>query len=256
MKLRLTLLTALGCLLLTTSCKDPEDNNSLYATNKAGERLVEKITFNDSTSISFSYNSDGFIRKIIGKEGNSALRTLSFEMINNTLYMTLSENYNESQYTAESSFDLNTNGFIVRERGWEGKDNYRLTYDESEKYLQKVFNGDELLWTFQWEDGNILNEEVTYTMQSHPSNIDWCAYFQTWRRSDDATDVLLNMPSICEFWGFSGGYLGNKCMSLPIETGKYNYNYDFYGDGFVSTIYETSKFGEYSRKMQISYVKK
>ena len=67
MKNKLTLLAAVGCLFaLATSCKKPEEP-AQYATNKAGERLVEKITsfYDDGETevIRFEYNSDGTLKK-------------------------------------------------------------------------------------------------------------------------------------------------------------------------------------------------
>ena len=251
MKLRTTLLAALGCLFaLATSCKDPDDNNKTqYATNKAGERLVEKI-IDDSDTICFEYNSDGTLKTIKGYEGS---RIFSFEKRNNTLFM----KDIDGDDIEETSFDLNANGLIILDRGWNGKYNYRLTYDESGKYLHNVFDGDELMWTFQWEDGNILNEEVTYIpTQSHPSNIDWCAYFQTWRiQKNEENEDLVEVPSISLFWGFSEGYLGTKCKGLPAKDENWGtYTYDYTEDGFISAIYTSNEWRK--REIHVTYLKK
>lgn len=234
MRLQTTLLAAVGCLMLATSCKKPEETTQ-YATNKAGERLVEKIDFLDDNNIYHScfleYNSDGTLKAIKGYEGDYI-----FEKKGTTLFM-----HEVDGEEAESSFDLNENGWIVLDRGWSGNSNFRLTYDDN-GYLHNIFRDEELLWTFEWEDGNIVNEEVTYIpTQSHPSNIDWCAFFQSWRHveTDDNTEYLVGAASICLFWGFSEGYLGNKCKGLPLtqNNGRTSYAYDFDEDGFVSTIY-------------------
>ena len=251
MKLKTTLLAALGCLFaLATSCKDPDDNNKTqYATNKAGERLVEKI-IDDSDTICFEYNSDGTLKTIKGYEGN---RIFSFEKRNNTLFM----KDIDGNDIEETSFDLNANGLIILDRGWNGKYNYRLTYDESGKYLHNVFDGDKLIWTFQWEDGNIANKEVTYIpTQSHPSNIDWCAYFQTWRiQKNEENEDLVEVPSISSFWGFSEGYLGNKCKGLPAKDENWGtYTYDYTEDGFISAIYTSNEWRK--REIHVTYLKK
>ena len=239
MKMRLTLLAAVGCLMLATSCNKPEETTQ-YATNKAVERLVERIddsswlTEDGSTNIHttyFSYNSDGTLKAIKGYEGDYI-----FEKKGNTLFMQRNINNNEIE---ESSFDLNEKGWIVLDRSWDGTGNYRLTYDGTGN-LHQVFDEDKLLRTFEWKEGNIVNEEVTYIpTQSNPSNIDWCAFFQSWRRDIQDDENLVDVFSICFFWGFSEGYLGNKCKGLPLtmNNGRTNYSYDFDQDGFVSTIY-------------------
>ena len=240
MKNKLTLLAAVGCLMLVPSCKDPEEK-TVYATNKAGERLVERIDYIDNNTISsgylLEYNSDGTLKTIKEPEGN---RTYSFERRNNTLFTKNIVGDN----IEESSFDLNEKGWIDLDRGWEGTDDYRLTYDNN-GYLHEVFKGEEPLYTFQWKEGNIVNEEVTYIpTQSHPSNIDWCAFFQSWRHrsaempSDkEYNSFLIDIFSIGSFWGFSEGYLGNKCKGLLSSDYNSTYTYDFDKDGFVSTIY-------------------
>ena len=271
MKLRTTLLAALGGLLLASSCKDPDDNNKTqYATNKAGERLVEKISYiysednySDTVLQILAYNSDGSLKTITenhrsqdGENHYTRQRVYSFKKQNNTLYMRDSSDVDDIY---ETSFDLNTNGQIVLDRGWTGGDNFRLTYDENGKYLHNVFDGDDLLWTFQWEDGNILNEEVTYIpSQSHPSNLDWCAYFQTWRiNKTQENEDLVDLPSICLFWGFSEGYLGTKCKGLPSEDRYGTYTYEFTKDGFISAIYLTKKSnGKTESVHRIYYLKK
>ncbi|MCM1531501.1 MAG: hypothetical protein NC048_02445 [Bacteroides sp.] len=257
MKRMITLLATAGCLLFATSCNKDNDKKQ-FATNKAGERLVEKVEatqYNtaDTTYFSyhFSYNSDGTLKTLThywNSEDSKYHYVLSFEKKNNTLYM------NRTDYDAtntiddetSTSFDLNSKGLIVLDRGWEGKENFRLSYDESGKYLHSVFDGDELMWTFEWEDGNIFNDEVAYTTQSHPSNMDWCAFFQSWRHLDyyrhhDDNEDLVDLPSICLSWGFSEGYLGSKCQGLPSEDYECNYTYDFDEDGFVSAIYRSYK---------------
>ncbi|MBD5397838.1 hypothetical protein HDR62_06925 [bacterium] len=248
MRLKTTLLAAVGCLMLVPSCKDPEEK-TVYATNKAGERLVEKIIAYSTDTVYFKYNSDGTLKTIKGFEGEN--RILSFERKGNTLFM----QDKEDDYIEESSFDLNEKGWIVLDRGWGGFSNFRFTYDDN-GYLHNVFKGEELLWTFEWKDGNIANEEVTYIpTQSNPSNIDWCAFFQSWRHVEtyDNTENLVDVASICLFWGFSEGYLGNKCKGLPLtkNNGRTNYSYDFDQDGFVSTIYING-----APRYKVSYLKR
>ena len=269
MKIKTTLLAALSCLLFASSCQKSDDKKKdIYATNKAGERLVEKIYsiysadgggYTDTTLYLLAYNSDGSL-KIITENHRSQdrgeyytrQRIYSFKKQNNTLYLRDSSNE-----IYETSFELNKNGQIVLDRGWEGKDNYRLSYDPSGKYLHNVFKDDELLWTFEWKDGNIYNEEVTYIDQAHPSNIDWCAYFQTWRiLQGEPNEDLVDLSSICDFWGFSDGYLGNKCKGLPSEDKIHGvYTYDFTDDGFVSAIYISGTWGD-KREIHITYLKK
>ncbi len=110
MKMRLTLLAALGCLFaltLTTSCNKPDEKTD-YATDKAGERLVERIDeswLNEDGSTEtyttyFSYNSDGSLKTI--KEGNGN-RIYSFERNGNTL---LTQDI-VGDNIEKSSFDLN-----------------------------------------------------------------------------------------------------------------------------------------------------
>lgn len=261
MKLRFTLPAVLmAALLLTTACGNGnDDNKDRYATNKAGERLVEKIEsiYEDGTIYNyyFTYNNDGTIQKIVEDSYDDDTdfecdrRIFSFEKKNNTLYLcdSSAEIYN-------TSFDLNKNGFIVLDRGYEGTEKYRFSYDESGKFLHNVFKNEELIRTFEWEEGNIVNDEVSYTDQPHRSNIDWCAYFQTWRR-DRIDEDLVDIPSICNFWGFSDGYLGNKCKSLPAEDKSHGlYTYDFTEDGFISAIYVS---GEWSKcEIHVTYLEK
>ena len=246
MKMRLTLLAAMGCLMLATSCNKPEETTQ-YATNKAGERLVEKITsfYDDGETevIRFEYNSDGTLKKVYEGEG-----VLSFERNNDTLQ--ISEVWGDDIFNINCY--LNKNGWIVLYRGWEDAHNYHLTYD-AHGYLHDVFEGDELLRTFEWKEGNIVNEEVTYIpTQSNPSNIDWCAFFQTWRRGE-LDENLIGLFPFSHFFGFSEGYLGNKCKGLPstMNNGRTNYSYDFDHDGFVSTIYVNGK-----PDYRITYLKK
>ncbi len=238
MKHKLTFLAALGCLFaltLTTSCNKPEEK-TVYATNKAGERLVERIDYVNGDTITTSrrlaYNSDGTLKTI--KEDNGD-RIYSFERNGNTLFM----RDEDDDITDETSFDLNEKGWIVLDRGWAGNKNYHLTYDAN-GYLHDVFDGEELLWTFEWKEGNIVNEEVSYMpTQAKPSNIDWCALLQSWRHNEtyDNTENLVELPSICLFWGFSEGYLGNKCKGLVSKKNNSDYTYKFDEDGFLTTIY-------------------
>ncbi len=244
-------MAALGCLFaltLTTSCNKPEEK-TVYATNKAGERLVEKITYfyddGENEITNFKYNSDGTLKKIDDGEV-----ILSFERNNDTLQISedLGDIINVNCY-------LNKNRWIVAYRGLEDSYNYRLTYDDN-GYLHDVFDGDELLRTFQWKEGNIVNEEVTYIpTNSNPSNIDWCAFFQTWRRYD-IDENLVGLFPLSHFFGFSDGYLGKKCQGLPSSDLNYTYNYDFTEDGFISTIYRISKTSTRTIKYQITYLKK
>ncbi len=268
MKLKLTLLAALGCLLLATSCKDPDDKQTTYATNKAGERLVEKILsiyvyddYSDTVLEHLSYNSNGSLKAITRTSNEEYSRIFAFERKNTTIYMRDEEKFlldSELQdIINETSFDLNENGLIILDRGWKGNKNYRLTYDESGKYLYNIFDGDEVIRSFKWEDGNIFNEEVTYTNQSHLSNMDWSEYFHTWRHYNSENEPLHNIPCISLFWGFSEGFLGNKCQGIPAEDGEYNYTYEFTKDGFISAIYLTNKSnGKTASTHRIYYLKK
>ena len=272
MKLKTTLLAALGCLFaLATSCKDPDDNNKTqYVTNKAGERLVEKISsiythddYNDTIFEHLFYNSDGSLKTIARNytDEDRYSRIYSFERKNTTLYMRDEERYlvdsELQEIINETSFDLNENGLIILDRGWEGNNNYRLTYDESGKYLHNIFDGDEVVRSFQWEDGNIFNEEVTYIPQAHSSNMDWSEYFHTWSHYNAENEILHNIPCISLFWGFSEGFLGNKCQGVPAEDGECNYTYEFTKDGFISAIYLTKKSnGKTASVHRIYYLKK
>ena len=267
MKIKTTLLAALSCLLFATSCQKSDDKKKdLYATNKAGERLVEKIdeTIIEPHDTSFysyycEYNSDGAFKTIIetsidADNWEGEQRIYSFKKQNNTLYLR-----DSSHEIYETSFELNKNGQIVLDRGWEGKDNYRLSYDPSGKYLHNVFKDDELLWTFEWKDDNIYNEEVTYIDQAHHSNIDWGAFFQSWRLHDwhlVVNEFLIELPSLGNWWAFSDGYFGNKCQGLPMEDYYNIYTYDYTEDGFVSAIYISGKSGERIKELHISYLKK
>ncbi|MCM1041793.1 MAG: hypothetical protein NC396_05115 [Bacteroides sp.] len=246
MKRMITLLATAGCLLFATSCNKDNDKKQ-FATNKAGERLVEKVEAvryaHDTNYYSylFTYNNDGSLKSFTHYWNNDYYYTVSFEKKDNTLHMTQTDYDGETNAIdgeSSTSFDLNKYGFIVLDRGWEGTDNYRLSYDESGRYLHNVFDGDELIWTFEWEDGNIADEKIAFIRQSHPSNIDWSAFLQAWRTEDN--EALVALPSTCEFWGFSEGYLGNKCQGLPIESDDCKYTYDFNEDGFVSSILKTS----------------
>lgn len=254
MKFKLTLWAAVGCLMLATSCKKPEETTQ-YATNKAGERLVEKITFtnsefndNDSIYLRFDYNTDGLLKTYTENYEAGYRRIWSYGKRDNILYL----NINDAGASSKTSFDLNEKGWIVLDRGWDGNQNYRLTYDAN-GYLYQVFEEDKLLWTFEWEDDNIVNEETTYLPQSHPSNIDWGAVFGSWNNSGG---TLAGIVSINNRWGFLGGFLGNKCKGLPSEDKEANYVYEFDKDGFVSTVYRTMKNSNETDKWQVSYLKK
>ena len=204
---------------------------------------MEKIIAYSTDTVYFKYNSDGTLKTLKGYEGDYI-----FEKKGNTLFM-----HEVDGDEAESSVDLNEKGWIVLDRGWNGNRNYRLTYD-ADGYLHEVFDEDNLLRTFEWEEGNIVNEEVTYIpTQSNPSNIDWCAFFQSWRRDIQDDENLVDVFSICIFWGFSEGYLGNKCKGLPLtmNNGRTNYSYDFDQDGFLSTIHINGH-----PAYQITYLKK
>lgn len=268
MKLKTTLLAALGCLFtLATSCKDPDDNNKTqYATNKAGERLVEKIKKitiqdnNDTLSYSYhlEYNNDGTLKKITefhdiqdGGSHYSDQRIYSFELKNNTLFFYAKFIDEEGTEEASETFDLNKSGLITSTTNWDNEQ-FRLSYDETGKYLHNVFKEDELIWTFNWVDGNIFNERVKYIPQSHSSNIDWGAFFQTWR--NDNNEDLVDISCIRQFWGFSDGYLGNKCKGLPFSFGSSNYTYDFTEDGFVSSIHVSNEWE--TETIQVTYLKK
>ncbi|MCM1168539.1 MAG: hypothetical protein NC048_02770 [Bacteroides sp.] len=266
MKRMITLLATAGCLLFATSCNKDNDKQE-YATNKAGERLVEKIESVEYDGLDtsyhsyrFAYNGDGTFknftldRKCFGPSWTdgffSDITTSSFEKKNNTLQLHQECLYPDKDRDTEvhdETFDLNTNGFIAIDHGWDGTENYRLSYDESGKYLHNVFDGDELIWTFEWKDGNIVNSLSAYTNQPHPVNIDWGAFFQSWR-NDALNEDLVDLSSIRDFWAFSNGYLGNKCQGLLAEDSYYNYTYDFDADGFVSTIYTSPKSSETSYK--------
>lgn len=267
MKLRLTLLTALGCLLLT-SCKDPVDNNNLYATNKAGERLVEKIlytsSYDDTVFTYFTYSEDGTLASITNhnkfydsdiKDWVVSQDKISFERKSNTLHMYSTTLYAKTTVETTTTFDLNEDGLIVIDRGWEADQNYRLTYDENNR-LQNVYRDDVLKKTFTWEDGNISDVGFQYINQPQQANIDWSAYFH----NTESYDEGINTPSIDMSWAFScSGFLGEKNKDLLIvnrNQGREDIiEYQFDEEGFVSSIEKRDDFkGSYT--YTITYLKR
>lgn len=261
MKHMITFLVAAGCLLFATSCNKDNDKTE-YATNKAGERLVEKISYirvNEGDIYSedylYSYNPDGTLESYKAYQYDELATPILLSRENDTVYVRIVQGNNTEDWSFECRWILNTAGLIVSELG-EDRD-FRLTYDESGKYLNSVFDGDELIWTFEWEDGNIANEEVSYISQPQHSNVDWGLFLQTWRiNKTQENEQLLDIAAICFPGAFYDGLIGHKCQGLPSEDYDSNFTYEFDEDGFVSVIHEISKRDGQTATYTVTYKKK
>lgn len=272
MKLRFTLPTVLmATLLLATACRNGNnDNKDRYATNKAGERLVEKIESiyehnKESRSTLFSYNVNNIATRITEispklEEDGFRAEILTIEINQDSLFckIVFDTNYPSSNLIEAESWSchLNKKGFIDIDKGWTGSRNYRLSYDEND-YLQDVYKDDELLKTFKWEDGNISNPDFQYTDHSKQANMDWSA----WNYNFQSYDEGINTPSLDVAWKFSiSGFLGTKNKDLLISDNRddhgYKYTYEFDKDGFVSIIKQYSEDGSLYCTSNITYLKK
>lgn len=288
MELRFTLPAVLmAALLLATACgNDNDDNKDRYATNKAGERLVEKIEYinpSDSTEYGYdlySYTTDGTVKSYIdyfqyydgGLRQTKSITTI--ERRNNTITaitngFNYENNENEDLYSIDTLIlNLNSKGLAIsgfeKEINKYNQENISLNFIYTPNdQLQDIYHNDVLLGKFEWENGNIRSytpyeedgnpyrtQNYQYEPQPNASNIDWCGYLgYIWvARSGDA--------SICLF---SSGLLGkkNKDLISHYEDGdiESSYSYEFDEDGYVSGVKVYSD-GKIKSHWIITYLKK
>ncbi|MCM1169541.1 MAG: hypothetical protein NC324_06345 [Bacteroides sp.] len=242
MKRMITLLATAGCLLFTTSCNKDNDKKQ-FATNKAGERLVEKIeligqytedghSWEGRSSTVFSYHKDGSIKQIIQHEGEDGIydEYYTFETEGNTLFRYRHDNYDNTDDTA--MLVLNEQGFAAIEKN-EKKGDYTFEYDET-NHLRKIHQNGNVVREFEWENGNLVLKNVEYTNTVQPnSNVDWAAYLTGFDYDyDDSHSIrALRFPLDDIF-----GILGAKNKHLISLQGDFSLVYEFDADGFISTI--------------------
>lgn len=261
MKRMITLLATAGCLLFATSCNKDNDKKQ-FATNKAGERLVEKIEgiWSDGSTLttSFFYDATGIATKITeeyfdAEDNDHTTDIYAFKKQGDFLLCkrTINGDAGES-WTCE----LSDKGFIITDNGWTGNEKYRLTYDGNDR-LQYVYKDNELKKTFLWENDNIADNKFRYIDQPKQSNIDWSA----WAHNTESYDEGINTPSIDLAYMFScSGFLGKKNKGLLIFNDAQGrddrYEYEFDNEGFVSSITRTDSDGKDQGSFAITYLKR
>lgn len=283
MKLRFTLPAVLmAALLMATACGNGNDGNKdRYATNKAGERLVEKIiiTSNDDDWFevdSITYNPDGTVKSLTRRDEDGDKETLYIEKKNDLITFS----GNGHNYTYQAKFTLDGNELVKHAYyqsveapddefpdGHKDSCTFDFVYDKNNQ-LRSIYKNDEIIREIEWANGNIKNwkeyddwdgsereyDYEDFLPQSKHSNMDWGVY--------GLTMVLDNQLYYTPYSLLPSGYLGQKGKDLLLAgsrgdggEGTYKWDYDFDKDGYVSTI-RVYYGGELSWTQNITYLKK
>lgn len=221
MKKIFTLLVMVALAACWTSCSDDDDKNG--DTNKSEKRLIREIYNEDSYSIKFTYDEDGYITKI--EDGHyKETHTISRQ----GKKIIIGGDYS-------SILNLNDQGYIIED---DDEDFYEydnlgqmIKWIEGEKYPS--------VCTYTWKDGNVISEKYQYDVNDPKYSETKYEYYSEYENKSN-----IDLSNTIYSWD-DGAYLADYCGKISKNLLKsytngerYEYEYEFDKEGYVSTIKE------------------
>lgn len=260
---KIFMLLAAGVAMMFVSCSDDDGGSG---TSPDGKKLVSKIRIVEADNelseidMTFKYNNDGVIEKIIenGRSvGNSydeewtGIYTFSRsgKKLTSTCDFTFKDNNEGTTKSdiAKTVYNLNDKGFISQyEWATEEKDErslYTFSYNSEGQLIgsteEEHYDGSihESAYEYGWSNGNLVSEKkignsyvsnYVYTKEENKSNIDF-SMLELGIETDDYLELF--------------GYLGKANKNLISEVGNggsTTYRYTFNSDYCVTKIQEYS----------------
>lgn len=243
MKQIFILLMVAMCATMFTACSD-DDYDVTRGAN--GEKLVSKVIFDKDNYITFEYDKEGTIKKVIkygrwaesgGKEGErsgSSTKTYTYnhsvdKIIAQYESKEIDDRTGEEERDSETTtYTLNSKGLIVT-----SKDDYETvayTYDDKNQLIKCTTRNED--YKFIWENGNIIEEKNIVNGES----------LGNYTYSNNANKAIqLNFIydlSVLNDYLFCYGYFGvtNKNLVSSSNEGESIYEYEFDKDGYVTVM--------------------
>ena len=225
MKKILTLLVMVALAACWVSCSDDDDKNG--DTNKSEKRLIREIYNENSYSIKFTYDEDGYITKI---EDGHYKETYTISKQGKKLTIINQYNSDKSIYWI---YTLNDKGYIISD------DDENYEYDNSDQMIKQTDS--ESIYTYTWKDGNVISEKYQDDIDKSEYSSEEYEYYSEYENKSN-----IDLSSTIYSWD-DGAYLADYCGKISKNLLKsytdyngdsYEYEYEFDEQGYVSTIKE------------------
>lgn len=241
-KILLLVLSILAIVL--GACSDDDKEDGLRGAN--GEKLVSKVIFDKDNYITFEYDKDGIIKKVIeygrwaesgsqeGEHSGSSTKTFTYnhsvdKIIAQYESKEIDDRTGEEETDSETTiYTLNNKGLIVA-----SKDDYETvayTYNDKNQLIRFTAKNED--YKFIWENSNIIEEKDIVNGES----------LGNYTYSNNANKALqLNFIynlSVLNNYLFCYGYFGvtNKNLVSSSNEGESSYEYEFDKDGYVTVM--------------------
>lgn len=241
---RILLLVLSILTIVLGACSKDDDGDGLRGIN--GEKLISKVIFDKENYITFEYDKDGVIKKVIeygrwaasgGQEGErsgSSIETYTYNHLVDKIIAQyeskeIDDRTGEEETDSETiTYTLNSKGLIVA-----SKDDYETEtyiYDDKNQLIRFTAKNED--YKFIWENGNIIEEQDIVNGES----LDNYTYSNNANKAIQL-NFIYNL-SVLNDYLFCYGYFGvtNKNLVSSSNEGESTYEYEFDKDGYVTIM--------------------